>query len=137
MLMKVTLIKRIIATLMIHILENKTQIMTNSLTNYITKASIINNVNALGIKKTFLPRIILQMCLEVTMTTLRIMCKKYDNRTFNNTGNITKHINQYTTDVVDTYKLNNVSNPKSRIIVLLVMLLLINVIPLTLMIHTI
>ena len=33
--------------------------------------------------------------------------KKYDNRTFNNTGNIYKHINQSSTDVSNNYKTHN------------------------------
>ena len=36
--------------------------------------------------------------------------KNFDNITFNNTINLSEHINQYTTDVVDTYKTNTVSN---------------------------
>ena len=32
--------------------------------------------------------------------------KKQDNRTFNNTNNIYKHINQYSTDVFNNYKIN-------------------------------
>ena len=35
-----------------------------------------------------------------------------DNRTFNNTGNIYKHINQYSTDVLNNYNLNKTHNVK-------------------------
>ena len=38
--------------------------------------------------------------------------KKQDNRTFNNTNNIYKHINQYSTDINNNYKINKVSNVK-------------------------
>ena len=33
-------------------------------------------------------------------------CKKQDSRTFNNTGHVYKHINQYSTDVFNNYKIN-------------------------------
>ena len=39
--------------------------------------------------------------------------KRSDNRTFNNTNDISKNINQYTTDVVNNYKTNKVSNLKN------------------------
>ena len=40
--------------------------------------------------------------------------KKQDNRTFNNTNNIYiyKHINNYSNDVTNNYKINKVSNVK-------------------------
>ena len=38
--------------------------------------------------------------------------KRLDNSTFNNTGNIYKHINQYTTDVFNNYKINKTHNVK-------------------------
>ena len=38
--------------------------------------------------------------------------KIYDNRTFNNTSNIYKHINQYSTDVFNNYRANNTPNVK-------------------------
>ena len=38
--------------------------------------------------------------------------KRYDNITFNDTNNISKHINQYTTDVANNYKISKVSNLK-------------------------
>ena len=43
----------------------------------------------------------------------------YGNRTFNNTNNISKNINQYTTGVVNNYKSSKVSNIKRRIIILI------------------
>ena len=36
--------------------------------------------------------------------------KRPDNRTFNNTNNIYKHINQYSTDVFSNYKINTTHN---------------------------
>ena len=41
------------------------------------------------------------------------MYKRYDNRTFNNTDSISKHINQHTTDIADNYKTNKASNLKN------------------------
>ena len=38
--------------------------------------------------------------------------KRYDKITFNNTDNTSKSVNQYTTDVVNNYKINKVSNLK-------------------------
>ena len=43
---------------------------------------------------------------------VNIIYIRSDNRTFNNTDNISKHINQYTTVVVSNYKTNKVSNLK-------------------------
>ena len=39
--------------------------------------------------------------------------KRSDNRTFNNTNNIYKHINQYSTGVFDNYKINKTHNVKT------------------------
>ena len=38
------------------------------------------------------------MCVENNL------CKRYDNTSLNNTNNVSKHINQYITDVVNNYK---------------------------------
>ena len=38
--------------------------------------------------------------------------KQRDSSTFNNTGSIYKHINQYSTDVFNNYKINNTQNVK-------------------------
>ena len=38
--------------------------------------------------------------------------KKYVNRIFNNTNNITKHINNYSNDVTNNYKMNKIQNLK-------------------------
>ena len=37
---------------------------------------------------------------------------KYDNRTFSNINSITKHINNYSNDVANTYKINKIQNLK-------------------------
>ena len=41
-----------------------------------------------------------------------MLYKRPDNITFNNTNNIPQTINQHTADVVNNYKINNVSNLK-------------------------
>ena len=41
--------------------------------------------------------------------------KRYDNIISNNTYNISKAINQYTTDVVNNYKINKASNLKKTL----------------------
>ena len=38
--------------------------------------------------------------------------KKYDNRIFNHTSNITKHINNHSNDVTDSCKINKINNVK-------------------------
>ena len=67
---------------------------------------------------------------------LAIIYKRYDNRTCNNTNNIYKHINQYSTDVFNNYKINKTHNVKKTYYMVSLMVLLISTIPLTLMIHT-
>ena len=39
--------------------------------------------------------------------------KEYDNRTFNNTNNISKNVHQYTNHAVNNFKFNKVSNLKN------------------------
>ena len=39
-----------------------------------------------------------------------ILFKTYDNRAFNTTGNITKHISNYSNGVTNGYKTNNINN---------------------------
>ena len=38
--------------------------------------------------------------------------KKYDNRTFNNTNNIIKQINNHSNDVTNNYRIHKISNVK-------------------------
>ena len=38
--------------------------------------------------------------------------KKYDNRTFNTAEDITKHINNYSNDITNNYKINKINNVK-------------------------
>ena len=63
--------------------------------------------------------------------------KEQGNRTFNNTGNMYKHINQYSTDVFNSFKISKTHIVKKHIVILITMFLLIKVTPLTLMVHTI
>ena len=50
------------------------------------------------------------MGLEVITIMLKVFYKKYDNRTFDNTENITKHINNYSTHVTNNYKIDKINN---------------------------
>ena len=53
----------------------------------------------------------------------------FDNRTFTDTHNISKHIHQYTTDAVNGYKNQQCfKSKKIRIIILLVMLFSISIV---------
>ena len=38
--------------------------------------------------------------------------KKYDNTTFDKTENVTKHINNYSNDVTNNYKMHKINNVK-------------------------
>ena len=62
--------------------------------------------------------------------------KRSDNRTLNGTSNIYDNINQYATDVVHGYKNNKVLNLKICIVILLMMSLLINITPYTLLVKS-
>ena len=46
--------------------------------------------------------------------------KKSDNRTFNNTNNIYKNINQNNTEIVNNYKINKRLHLKKHIIILMI-----------------
>ena len=41
------------------------------------------------------------------------VCKEYDNRIFNNTNNITKHVNDHSNDVTNSHKVNKINNVKT------------------------
>ena len=78
---------------------------------------------------------------QVTMINHRLLMLgiiyiRSDKRTFNNTSNIYKHINQYSIDVFNSCKINKTHNVKRPIVILLMMLLLTSIIPLTLVIPT-
>ena len=42
--------------------------------------------------------------------------KEFDNRTFNNTSNITKHISNHSNDVTNGYKINEIKNVKKELL---------------------
>jgi len=93
---------------------NKRQYTTNNLAHYITKKNIItNNDNILNIKKDFSTKNYITNILRSSYDNVEHnLYKKYDNRTFNNTNNTYKHINNYNNDVTNNYKINKINNTK-------------------------
>ena len=93
---------------------NKKQFINNSITNNITKRNIINNnENTLNIKKDYSYKTYVSNNYKSQIAYVENnLYKKQDNRTFNVLNNITKRINQYSTDINNNYKINKVSNVK-------------------------
>ena len=114
---------------------NKTQNVNNNITNNISNKNIIsNNEHVLNLKNDYSSNNHISNNYKSQIAYVENnLYKRYDNRTLNNTHNISKTINQYTADVVNTYKTNRVSNLKKAYYNLL-MVLLIHIIPYTLMI---
>ena len=117
--------------------------INNSIINNITKNNTINNnENVLNVKKdypykTYVSNNYKSHIGYVENNIYIYIYKKQDNRTFNNTNTIYKHINQYSTDVFNNYKINKTRNVKKTHYNYNTMFLLISITPLTLMIHTI
>ena len=108
------------------------QNINTSTINDITKKNIINNnENVLNVKgysyKTYLGNNYKPQIVYVENNPY----KKQDNRTPNNTNNIYKHINQYSTDANKTHVKNTYYNYNNDVF------LLISMTPLTPMVHTI
>ena len=74
-------------------------------------------------KKIVLLKTISATTIHHILFMLNLFYIRSDNRTLNNTSNISKNINQYTTDVVNNYKINKVPNLKICIICFLMALL--------------
>ena len=93
---------------------NKKQFINNNIINNITKKNIINNNdNVLNVKKDFSTKNYISNNYKSQIDYIENnLYKKQDNRTFNNTNNIYKHINNYSNDVTNNYKINKVSNVK-------------------------
>ena len=92
---------------------HKKQNINNSIINNITKKNIINNKeDVLNVKgysyKTYTTNNYKSHIGYVETN----LYKRSDNITFNNTNNIHKHINQYSTDVLNNYKINKTHNVK-------------------------
>ena len=102
---------------------NKKQIITNSLTNYVTKNNnIINNGKVLNVRDFSTKHYITNVFRSNNDYIENILYKEYGSRTFNATENITKHINNYSNDVTNNYKINKINNVKKRIITPMMML---------------
>ena len=93
---------------------HKKQYIHNSIVNNITKKNTINNNdNVLNIKKDYSYKTYITNNHKSQIGYIENnLYKKYDNRIFNNTNNIHKHINLHSNDVTNNYKINKVSNVK-------------------------
>ena len=93
---------------------NKKQFITNNLTNNITKKNTINNnEHILNVKKDYSTKNYISNNYKSQIAYIENnLYKKQDNRTFNNTNNIYKHINNYSNDVTNNYKINKIQNLK-------------------------
>ena len=93
---------------------SKKQTINNSSINHITKKNIINNnENVLNAKKDYSYKTYVSNSYKSQIAYVENnLYKRSDNRTFNNTSNIPKHINQYPTDVFNNYKINKTHNVK-------------------------
>ena len=82
--------------------------INNIIINNITKKNIINNnENVLNVKKDYSYKTYISNNYKSQIAYAgNNLYKRYDNRTSNNTNDIHKHINQYSTDVFINYKIN-------------------------------
>ena len=79
--------------------------------NYITKEnSTTNNGNVLNVNKDFSTKHYITNAVRNNDYIENNLYKKYDNRTINETENITKHMNNYSNDVTHNYKINKINN---------------------------
>ena len=93
---------------------HKKQNINNSIINYITKRDIINNNgDVLNVKKDYSYKTYVSNNYKSHIGYVENnLYKEQDNRTFNGTSNIYKHINQYSTDVFNSHKVNKTHNVK-------------------------
>ena len=87
---------------------HKRQNINNNIINGITKKNIINNNgNVLNVKDYSYKTYVSNNCISHAGYFENNLYKKQDDITFNNTNNTYKHINQYSTDVFNGYKINS------------------------------
>ena len=86
----------------------KKQNINNNTISNITKNTVTNNNgNVLNAKKDYSYKTCVGNYYNPQIAYVENnLYKRYDNRTFSNTTNIHKHINQYSTDVFNNYKIN-------------------------------
>ena len=120
-----------------HHYHKKTSI-NNSIINNITKHNIINDTeHILNVKKGYSTNNYISNNYKSQIDYIETnIYKKQDNRTFNNTNNMYKHINSYSTDATNSYKINKIQNLKKIIITSMTVLHLITQVIVILMIHT-
>ena len=89
----------------------------NNIINNITKKnSINNNENVLNAKKDYSYKTYVSNNYKSQIAYVgNNLYKKQDSRTSNNTNNIYKHINQYSADVFNNYKINKTHNVKKTL----------------------
>ena len=95
---------------------HKKQNINNSIINNITRKNIINNTeNILNVKHDYSSKNYMSKNYKSQIDYIENnLYKKQDNRTFNNTNNIHKHINNYNNDVTNNYKINKIQNLKKN-----------------------
>ena len=88
--------------------------MNNSIVNHITKNNITNNTdNVLNVKNDYSYKTYVSSSYTSHIGYVENnLYNKQDKITFNNTSNIYKHINQYSTDVFDNCKINETHDVK-------------------------
>ena len=86
------------------------QNINNSIINNITKKNITNNnENVLNPKKDYAYKTYITNNYKSQIAYVEDnLYKKQGSRTFNNTNNIYKHINQYSTDVFNNYRIKHI-----------------------------
>ena len=93
---------------------NKKQNINNSIINNTFKKDIVNNSdNILNVKKDYSYKTYVSKIHKSQIAYVgNNLYKRSGNRTFNNTNNIYKHINQHESYVFNTYKINKTHNVK-------------------------
>ena len=92
---------------------NKKQNVNNSSINNLTKRHTINNTeDVLNVKDCPYNTYISNNYKSQIAYVENNRHKRYDNRVYNNTNNIYKHVNQYSTDVLNNCKINKTHNVK-------------------------
>ena len=97
----------------------KTQDVNNNIRNNTSKATFSSNSeHVLNLKKDYASKTYFSNNYKSQVAYVENNSyKRSDNISYNNTDNISKHINQYTTDVVNRFKISEVSSIKRRIII--------------------
>ena len=95
---------------------HKKQNINNSIINNITRKNTINNTeNILNVKHDYSTKNYMSKNYKSQIDYIEHnLYKKQDNITFNNLNNMYKHINNYSNDVTNNYKINKIQNLKKN-----------------------